>query len=64
MFRALKQDIIVIHSEKIAKDLLERRSNIYSSRPHLASKEPYVIISFKSENTALLDLAGNGAKFR
>ncbi|KAG9318131.1 cytochrome P450 [Chiua virens] len=41
MIRVLKQDIIVINSEKIAKDLLERRSRIYSDRPYLATRVPY-----------------------
>ncbi|KAF8123446.1 cytochrome P450 [Boletus edulis] len=41
MIRVLKQDIIVINSEKIAKDLLDHRSNIYSDRPYLATKDPY-----------------------
>ncbi|KAF9223390.1 cytochrome P450 [Gyrodon lividus] len=31
--RLLNQDIIVINSEEVAKDLLERRSNNYSDRP-------------------------------
>ena len=31
--RLLTQDIIVINSEKIAQDLLDRRSKNYSSRP-------------------------------
>ncbi|KAN0093301.1 Cytochrome P450 [Tylopilus felleus] len=41
MIRALKQDIVVISSRKIAKDLLDRRSNIYSDRPHLATRDPF-----------------------
>ncbi|KAG9318013.1 cytochrome P450 [Chiua virens] len=41
MIRVLNQDIIVINSEKIAKDLLERRSSIYSDRPYIATRIPY-----------------------
>ena len=33
--RLLGKDIIIINSEKIAKDLLENRSRNYSDRPHL-----------------------------
>ena len=43
MIRVLKQDIIVISSKKIAKDLLDRRSSIYSDRPYLATRQPCVI---------------------
>jgi hypothetical protein len=31
--RLLNQEIIVINSEEVAKELLERRSNNYSDRP-------------------------------
>lgn len=41
--RVLKQDIIVINSEKIARDLLDRRSRIYADRPYLASRVPCVV---------------------
>ncbi|KAG6370812.1 cytochrome P450 [Boletus reticuloceps] len=41
MIRVLKQDIIVINSEKTAKDLLDRRSSIYSDRPYIATRDPY-----------------------
>ncbi|KAG9310093.1 cytochrome P450 [Chiua virens] len=41
MIRMLKKDIVVINSEKIARDLLERRSNIYSDRPYLTTRVPY-----------------------
>ncbi|KAF8123450.1 cytochrome P450 [Boletus edulis] len=41
MIRVLKQDIIMINSERIAKELFERRSSIYSDRPYLAAKDPY-----------------------
>ena len=33
--RLLGQDIIIINSENIAKDLLENRSRNYSDRPYL-----------------------------
>lgn len=32
--QALGQNIVVINSEKVAIDLLEKRSHIYSSRPY------------------------------
>jgi hypothetical protein len=35
--RLLTQDIIVINSEKVAQDLLDKRSNNYSSRPESIS---------------------------
>ncbi|KAF9228600.1 cytochrome P450 [Gyrodon lividus] len=41
MIRVLSQDIIVISSEKIAQDLLDRRSGIYSDRPHIATRDPF-----------------------
>ncbi|KAH7928414.1 cytochrome P450 [Leucogyrophana mollusca] len=37
--RFFQQDIIVISSEKVAKDLLERRSHIYSDRPELPANK-------------------------
>ena len=43
MIRIFKQDIIVINSKKAAKDLLDRRSNIYSDRPYLSTRIPCVI---------------------
>ena len=43
MIRVLKQDIVVINSRKIAKDLLDGRSSIYSDRPFLAAKDPCVV---------------------
>jgi hypothetical protein len=61
MFRMLKQDIIVINSKKFAKDLLDGRSNIYSDRPYLATREAYVI-TLLHRNVQLefcfLDMAG------
>ena len=49
MVQVLQQNIIVINSEKIAKDLLDRRSRIYSDRPYLATREPCVTaLSFVS----------------
>ncbi|KAF9234009.1 cytochrome P450 [Melanogaster broomeanus] len=41
MIRVLNQDIIVISSEKIAQDLLDRRSSVYSDRPYLATRDPF-----------------------
>lgn len=42
MIRVLQQDIIVINSKKIAKDLLDNRSSIYSDRPYLATRDACV----------------------
>ncbi|KAG8212997.1 cytochrome P450 [Butyriboletus roseoflavus] len=39
MIRVLKQDIIIINSKKIAKDLFDRRSRIYSDRPYIATRD-------------------------
>lgn len=44
MIRVLKQNIIVINSEKIARELLDRRSRIYSDRPYLATRIPCVVV--------------------
>ncbi|EGO23228.1 hypothetical protein SERLADRAFT_439971 [Serpula lacrymans var. lacrymans S7.9] len=37
--RMLNQDVIIINSEKVAKDLLEKRSSNYSDRPFLNTTE-------------------------
>lgn len=37
--RLMGKDIIIINSEKIAKDLLENRSGNYSDRPHYITTE-------------------------
>ncbi|KAI9567597.1 cytochrome P450 [Boletus coccyginus] len=37
--RLLGKDIIILNSEKVAKDLLENRSTIYSDRPYLITTE-------------------------
>lgn len=37
--RLFGKDIIIINSEKIAKDLLESRSRNYSDRPYLITRE-------------------------
>ncbi|KAF8842506.1 cytochrome P450 [Paxillus ammoniavirescens] len=39
--RMLSEDIIIIHSEQVAKALLEHRSSVYSDRPHFAARLPY-----------------------
>ena len=44
MIRVFKQDVVVINSEKIAKELLDRRSKIYSDRPYLSTRAPCVIV--------------------
>ncbi|KAF9235573.1 cytochrome P450 [Melanogaster broomeanus] len=41
--RLLGKDIIIINSEKVAKDLLEDRSRNYSDRPHLLASELFGI---------------------
>ncbi|KAH0826242.1 cytochrome P450 [Lanmaoa asiatica] len=43
--RIFKMDILVINSAKVARDLVELRSNIYSDRPKLATIEPYGIVT-------------------
>ena len=61
MIRVLKQDIIVINSKKIAKELLDHRSSIYSDRPHLATKDPCVVIfviCISTLKSARLDMGG------
>ena len=61
MIRVLNQDIVVINSEKIAKDLLDRRSSIYSDRPFLAALDPCAVVNFRwcmSLTPASLGLAG------
>ncbi|KAG2356965.1 cytochrome P450 [Suillus spraguei] len=45
--RILNEEIVVVNSQKIAEDLLDKRSRIYSDRPYLATLEPYGLsISF------------------
>ncbi|KAH7919833.1 cytochrome P450 [Leucogyrophana mollusca] len=39
--RFLNEEMIIINSEKIAVDLLDKRSNNYSDRPFLAALKPY-----------------------
>ncbi|KAH7907808.1 cytochrome P450 [Hygrophoropsis aurantiaca] len=39
--RLFNQDVIVINSEEIAKDLLEKRSSNYSDRPFLPTLKPF-----------------------
>ncbi|KAH7923967.1 cytochrome P450 [Leucogyrophana mollusca] len=39
--RFFNQDVVVINSEKIARDLLEKRSSNYSSRPFIATRVPF-----------------------
>ena len=43
--RLFGKDIIIINSEKIAKDLLENRSNNYSDRPYFITNELSVLSS-------------------
>ncbi|KAG2062784.1 cytochrome P450, partial [Suillus decipiens] len=45
--RILNEEIVVINSQHIAEDLLDKRSRIYSDRPYLATLEPFGLsISF------------------
>jgi len=39
--RILDQEVVVINCQKIAEDLLDKRSRIYSDRPYLATLEPF-----------------------
>ncbi|KAH7927918.1 cytochrome P450 [Leucogyrophana mollusca] len=39
--RFFSQDVVIINSEKIAKDLLDKRSNNYSDRPFLPTRIPF-----------------------
>ncbi|KAH7905769.1 cytochrome P450 [Hygrophoropsis aurantiaca] len=39
--RFVNQDVVIINSEKIAKDLLEKRSSNYSDRPYLPTRLPF-----------------------
>ncbi|KAH7931186.1 cytochrome P450 [Leucogyrophana mollusca] len=39
--RFFNNDVIIINSEKVAKELLEQRSHIYSDRPFIATVEPF-----------------------
>ncbi|KAH7919213.1 cytochrome P450 [Leucogyrophana mollusca] len=39
--RFFSQDVVIINSEKIAKDLLEKRSSNYSDRPYLPTRLPF-----------------------
>ncbi|KAF9239604.1 cytochrome P450 [Melanogaster broomeanus] len=41
MIRVLNQDIIVLSSEKIVRDLLDGRSSVYSDRPYIATRDPF-----------------------
>lgn len=42
--RLLGKDIIIINSEKVAKDLLEYHSRNYSDRPYLITNELWVLL--------------------
>ncbi|KAN0078124.1 Cytochrome P450 [Tylopilus felleus] len=41
--RVFTQDVLVINSAKVARDLMDLRSNIYSDRPGFSTTEPYGI---------------------
>ncbi|KAF9234667.1 cytochrome P450 [Melanogaster broomeanus] len=40
MARMFSENVIIINSEKVARALLDRRSNIYSDRPNLVTRVP------------------------
>jgi len=44
--RLLGQEVVVINSQDIAEALMEKRSRIYSDRPYLATRQPYVLLTF------------------
>ena len=46
--RALGTGVLIINSQRVAVDLLEKRSNIYSDRPHFISAG-----EFMTENSSL-----------
>ncbi|KAH7928071.1 cytochrome P450 [Leucogyrophana mollusca] len=39
--RFLNQDVVIVNTEKMAKDLMEKRSQTYSDRPYIATLEPF-----------------------
>ncbi|KAN0091298.1 Cytochrome P450 [Tylopilus felleus] len=43
--RIFNMDVLIINSAKVARDLVDLRSNIYSDRPKFATAEPYGIAS-------------------
>ncbi len=54
---ALWQGVLVINSQRVAIDLLEKRSNIYSDRPHYISAGDF------STRNLLLTLAPYGEMY-
>src|SRR6267154_2319508 len=57
--RILNQDIIILNSEKVARALLEQRSNNYSDRPRFVTMELQALdhIALRPTNTPLQGLA-------
>ncbi|KAH8977903.1 hypothetical protein EDB86DRAFT_3054429 [Lactarius hatsudake] len=53
---ALGQGVLVINSPRIAIDLLEKRSNIYSNRPHYVSASEFSTKDLMLSLTAYGDL--------
>ncbi|OAX32170.1 cytochrome P450, partial [Rhizopogon vinicolor AM-OR11-026] len=39
--RILDEEVVVINSQQVAEDLLDKRSRIYSDRPYIATLEPF-----------------------
>ena len=62
--RLLGKDIIIINSEKIAKDLLENRSKNYSDRPYLITNELWGLCSFRTSDLSPLFKLWSGIQFR
>lgn len=46
--RLFGQDNIIINSERVARDLLDHRSQNYSDRPEIATNELYELVEFSS----------------
>lgn len=58
--RLLNQEIILINTEKVARDLLERRSNNYSDRPGILCLTNDLYVQFKPR-MQLSDLPSHGS---
>lgn len=50
----LGKPMLIINSYEIAVELLERRSAIYSSRPHIVMLQDLYVIAFRSQARAHL----------
>jgi len=52
--RLLGQDLIIINSESVARELLERRSAIYSDRPVVGTSDMYVNLCYAFYRASLI----------